>query len=338
MTEGHGDDLYRYNGAIRHNFSTNICQNVDHAPLASFLATRAAAIASYPEPAPVSIEKKIAGINGIPAECVMVTNGATDAIYITAHMLQGRKSAILEPTFAEYEDGCTLYNHQIEYITSLEECPSDANAIWFCNPNNPTGYVHDKEKLASFIAAHPKTLFIIDQAYCSYTCRDTFSHSEAAAMNNAVVLFSLTKEFCIPGMRIGYAAGNAELLSALKEYRIPWSVNHLAIDAADYLLDHKEDYRIETQYLVDEASRVRSILNSNGIKVTPGETNFMLCELPSGKACDLKEYLALNHGILIRDAANFHGLTERHFRIAVQSPEQDNLLIEKVLEWMHISR
>ena len=65
-----------------------------------------------------------------------------------------------------------------------------------------------------------------------------------------------------------------------------------------------------------------------------GETHFLLARLRMGKASALKDYLAETHGMLIRDAGNFEGLDERYFRIAVQSPEEDDRLLAAIGEWM----
>ncbi|MDE6458869.1 MAG: hypothetical protein K2L31_09780, partial [Muribaculum sp.] len=72
-----------------------------------------------------------------------------------------------------------------------------------------------------------------------------------------------------------------------------------------------------------------------GIEVADTDCNFILCRLPGSRsASELKEWLVDNHGMLIRDASNFHGLGAQHFRVAVQSPEADDLLVNAIKEWM----
>ena len=101
MIEGHGDDVFRYNGKVRVNFSTNIHQSVDHSGLMSHLASCPGLLSNYPEPEPFSVEKKLSEIYGIPIDNILVTNGATEAIYLIARKKQGSKSAIVVPTFRE---------------------------------------------------------------------------------------------------------------------------------------------------------------------------------------------------------------------------------------------
>ena len=70
------------------------------------------------------------------------------------------------------------------------------------------------------------------------------------------------------------------------------------------------------------------------MSVLPTDTNFMLCQLDVSTAAVLKEYLAQEHKMLIRDASNFRGLTPRHFRIAAQTPEENDALVEAIKQFM----
>ena len=169
MTDGHGDDLYRYGDKVRSNFSTNICSAVDHTALLEHLAGMGERIKSYPEPTPVSVESCLAGQLDIPAEAVMVTNGATETIYLIAQSRYGGRSQIVVPTFREYQDACRLFRHQIRFISGIDSVNSGSDLVWLCNPNNPTGNVTERDRLVECIRSHPDVLFVIDQAYADYT-------------------------------------------------------------------------------------------------------------------------------------------------------------------------
>ena len=62
----------------------------------------------------------------------------------------------------------------------------------------------------------------------------------------------------------------------------------------------------------------------------------MLVCLRMGRASALKDYLAGEHGILIRDASNFDGLNEHFFRIATQTPEENDKLVESIKKWTYM--
>lgn len=337
MIEGHGDDLFRFKGKVRINFSTNIPQNVSHDSLLDHLYKCGAIFSNYPEPEPRSVERHVATIHGLSPESVIVTNGATEAIYLLAHLFIGRKSEVVTPTFREYQDAATVFSHSVSFIHSINEIEeSDADVVWLCNPNNPTGQVFDREELLSVIDCCQDKVFVIDQAYSLYSVKPVLSLKDAAERNNVVILYSLTKQFMIPGLRIGYAVGPVELFNSLRKLRMPWSVNSLAIEAAHYLLDNSGAIQINKHELHDEAIRLSVALRDLAMTVEPTDCNFILAKLPSGTAAELKEWMVENHGILIRDASNFEGLTKSHFRIAAQSHEENNLFIKCIKEWMSL--
>ena len=91
-----------------------------------------------------------------------------------------------------------------------------------------------------------------------------------------------------------------------------------------------------TPDLLAERKRVAEALEATGgVEVLPSDTHYFLARLQKGSASDLKAYLAGRHGLLIRDASNFEGLDTRYFRIAIQTEEENNLLIEGIREWIH---
>ena len=208
-------------------------------------------------------------------------------------------------------------------------------ALVIINPNNPTGSVLPHDEMKRLAAQHPDVLFVIDQSYEDFTPRMLFSPHEAAARSNVILLHSLTKRFGIPGLRVGYLTARQEWTARIRQNKMPWSVNTLALEAALFLTEHEKDFRIDLQSLLEERARVAGQLEALRIaEVWPGETHFLLARLRMGKASALKDYLAETHGMLIRDAGNFEGLDERYFRIAVQSPEEDDRLLAAIGEWM----
>lgn len=335
MIDGHGDDLWRYGDLlIRHNFSTNIHAAFDHRPLMEHIASDLSVIGSYPEPEPLSVERALASLYGIDPGNVMVTNGATDFIYLLAGAAGARDSAILIPTFREYQDAAVAGGHNLHFISSLRAIPRRADMVWLCNPNNPTGRVIPRLELLDAVDSHPKATFVIDQAYADYTAEPLLSAADVVSRSNVIVMSSLTKRFAIPGLRIGYAVAPPQLLERVRRRRIPWSVSGPAIRAALFLLRHMDDYPIDHITLHREAGRIRDAFERMGIDALPTDCNFILCRLPRGRASELKDYLVRENAILIRDASNFESLTPAHFRVAAQEAYENDLLIDSLGRWL----
>lgn len=332
MINGHGDDISQY-GGIRINFSSNVYSHFCHDGLKAWLAATMGDIVSYPEPEPLEAERTIAEAIGVAPREVMLTNGATEAIYLTAQATAGCATAIVTPTFAEYADACRMHNHKIKAITSINDIPEHTQTAWLCNPNNPTGMVTPLEQLTECIARHPDTLFVVDASYAPFTAEPTLSAKEGAALPNVLMVHSMTKAFAVPGLRLGYITGNAIYINKVKRFRQPWAVGTVAQNACRYLMAHTADYRIPVRELMHERRRVGMALAAlPGIEVMPSQSHILLCRLTDGTAAELKETLARSYGILIRDAANFEGLGSGHFRIAVQTAEENDGLIRAITE------
>lgn len=335
MIEGHGDDLYKYGKKIVSNFSSNVYNRIDHSGLYQRLNERLSTICSYPEPMPYSLESEIARRYSLTPRQVCVTNGATEAIYLIAQVFQGRTSAVLGPTFSEYADACRVHRHKVKPFYSLDALPEDAELVWICNPNNPTGEVRNKEDLKALVDSHPDKLFIFDQSYEYFTLKSLLGIKEAASFPNVILLHSMTKQYAIPGLRVGYFTASEGLTDDVRCRRMPWSVNSLAIEAAKYLLEEGGGISADIPQLLAERERLTNLLLATGmLEIWPTDTHYMLIKLRMGKAAALKDFLAVNHGILIRDASNFEGLDERFFRIATQTPEENDKLVKAISEWM----
>lgn len=335
MIEGHGDDLYKYGKKIVSNFSSNVYNRIDHSGLYQRLNERLSTICSYPEPMPYSLESEIARRYSLTPRQVCVTNGATEAIYLIAQVFQGRISAVLGPTFSEYADACRVHRHKVKPFYSLDALPEDAELVWICNPNNPTGEVRNKEDLKALVDSHPDKLFIFDQSYEYFTLKSLLGIKEAASFPNVILLHSMTKQYAIPGLRVGYFTASEGLTDDVRCRRMPWSVNSLAIEAAKYLLEEGDGISADIPQLLAERERLTNLLLATGmLEIWPTDTHYMLIKLRMGKTAALKDFLAVNHGILIRDASNFEGLDERFFRIATQTPEENDKLVKAISEWM----
>lgn len=320
MISGHGDDAYKYKD-IRIDFSSNICAHGSHEALMKHLAARPDLLDHYPEPEAWSLERMIAERHDIDPACVIVTSGATEAIYLIAHTFRYRP-VIPQPTFSEYEDACEM--------AGVEEGGREVQ--WLCNPNNPTGEVYDQLYIDRKMAEYD--LVVLDQSYEGYTDAHVMTPRWGCRTTYSIQIHSMTKMYGVPGLRLGYITAHERLTEQLRRYLRPWSVSALAVEAGKYLLQHDD---LLCRPDLAEAQRLRNaLLQLPGITVAPTQTNFMLCCLSNGTAIELKDYLASQHGILIRDASNFLGLTPRHFRIAAQTPAANDALITAISHYTRL--
>ena len=324
MIKGHGDDAYQYQHIVS-DFSSNICAQKSHQALMGYLAAHPEFASHYPEPEAWSLEQLIAEQQNIAPEQVIVTNGATEAIYLIAQAFP-LHADIPRPTFSEYEDACQLF----------PRTDTAHRMLWLCNPNNPTGDVYDQAVIDKMMVKYD--LVVVDQSYENYTNRFIMNPRWAARMPNLIQIHSFTKTYAIPGLRLGYITAHASLTAHLRQFLRPWSVSVLAIEAGKFLLRNDDELRCTPD--LNEAQRLRDELQQiDGIFTQETQTNFILAQFTSGHtAAQLKDYLARQHHLLIRDASNFKGLTPRHFRIAAQTPAEDDALVAAIQEFVNSNK
>lgn len=334
MLNGHGDDIYNCKKEIVSNFSSNIYSRQDLSALKTHLCASVDLIQSYPEPDAHSLVSLLSKNYGIGINNVCVTNGATEAIYLIAQAFRKSRTSIIIPTFSEYEDACRIHTHTISYYNNIDDIDSQPELVWICNPNNPNGKVYDIGYLEEKVKRNQDTVFVFDQSYGYFTDKEVWNIPKTIDYENVILLHSMTKQYAVPGLRLGYITAHPSLIQRIEKNRMPWSVNGLAVEAGKFLLENKAE-TLNIHYYLLETNRLQEELKKNrGLVVFPTNTHFFLCKLQNKKASDLKQYLIDNHGILIRDASNFRGLDETYFRIATQSQEENNRLVKAIKEWI----
>ncbi|HEY6899886.1 MAG TPA: aminotransferase class I/II-fold pyridoxal phosphate-dependent enzyme [Puia sp.] len=331
MLEGHGDDGWKYKRPLRANFSSNVLFGALDAGLAAHLQERVATVTHYPEVDARTVAAEAAFAYGVSPEQVLVTNGATEAIYLAAQLKLGGSATIFTPSFAEYEDACRLHGLQVRLQAWDRMEAGDVLAtdlVFICNPNNPTGRALPLARLEGMLRDNAGSLFVVDESYIEFTMETSSLLSLLDSYPNALVLRSLTKSCRIPGLRIGSIVGQVRVIEMMGRLKMPWSVNQLALEAARYIFKHKASFRVGVEELLKATAAWRKELGeATGWKIHETDTHYFLMETPMG-AARLKQWLVEEEGLLIRDASNFRGLGPQHFRVACQGPEENQLLTD----------
>ena len=336
MINGHGDDRYRYDDLVQMNFSSTIYQHADHSALKGYLMEHMDVIGNYPESQPRQLEKLIANKLGISPEGVMVTNGATEAIYIIAQLFRHSCSIIPQPTYSEYADACRLNKHIITYENDndVTDLPKD-RVYWVCNPNNPSGNVLKKGFVDYVVRRSPRHTFVIDQSYGAFTKEPLLEARDMQGLPNVILLHSLSRKYSVPGLRLGYITAHPSTILLLRALRHPWSIPALSIEAGKFLIEQGQPVISDIDAHLAETQRLRSELRQiEGMRIFETKTNYMLCELDDTTGAALKDYLVHQHGMLIRDCYNFYGLSKGHFRISAQLPEENDALIAAIRQYV----
>jgi histidinol-phosphate aminotransferase len=200
--------------------------------------------------------------------------------------------------------------------------------IFVCNPNNPTSTVVDPDALTRFVEAVPSHILIaLDEAYVEYI-RDGLvpdSFGLVRKHSNVVVLRTFSKAYGLAGLRIGYAVGDPDLITALGKVYVPFTATSISQAAAVASLDAADELLARTDAVVAERARVTAALREAGYTVPPSQANFVWLPLP-GRA---QEFAA--------DSANARVIVRPYgddgVRVTVAAPHENDAFLAFAQRW-----
>ena len=343
MILGHGGNTYDLAQALGCpleaiiDMSSNVNPFGPPAGLMAHLKEHLLRIGALPEVDGHSAVARFADHWGIHSEEVAIGSGTTQLIYDLPRALKSRKALIIGPTYADYRDGCLrnkvdcrfwLSREENDFqpdVDAIREVLPDFDTIYICNPNNPTGTLMSREVLTTLGRQFPDKHFVVDESYLPFVETSDQVSLLADRPPNVVVLHSMSKIFRIPGLRIGFAVGQPKIMEGLRDRALPWNVNSLALEALHYLLDEGQAAAMARfvqgtrARLADEQSSMRECLAGiPGIRLFASTTGFFIIRLPEPhRSAAVCRQLA-KEKILVRDCANFEGLSDRFIRISLQ--------------------
>ena len=270
---------------------------------------------------------------------VVAGNGASELIHAAARLPGMRRAVIATPTYGDYARACRLAGLEVEYLPldeargwrldldRLRDAPRLPSLVFLCHPNNPTGSTLPVGELKELMRERGDSVFVVDESFADFA--PGLERFVRDRPENVVVLVSLTKFYAIAGLRLGLAFGAPELAMSLRKQLPEWAVNSVAQRVGWRCLrdlPYGAHTRTEVRRLREELALGLGFLP--GLKVYPSAANFLLCRIERlGGSVEPLVGRLLSERIAIRPCANFQGLDERYFRVAVRSQgENDRLL------------
>ena len=318
-------------------------------------------LARYPDSRSQRLREKIGACHGLPPDAVLVGNGTADLIWLLAHAYgDQRQAAILSPTFSEYADGIIMVGGHPNHLplpgwhrisrrrfapggTTLAHTRQalESAAPWLvfiCNPNNPTGEYLSAGELRYLWEGAPDALWVVDEAYAEFT-EDPWSAAQwvMSATNGRargpgwVVLRSMTKDFALGGLRLGYLLAPPSVIERLQAVQPPWSVNGVAQLAGLVALDEMSWREETTARLRKDVRALQEGLRACGYAPLPTTVSYFL--VPVGDAKAMRDRLVAER-MFVRDCTSF-GLPD-HIRIAARPPHENASFIEAMAGVAHL--
>ncbi|WP_201770294.1 threonine-phosphate decarboxylase CobD [Methanococcoides methylutens] len=285
--------------------------------------------------------------DGVSAVNIIPGNGSCETIRLVAECMLDTNDTvgIPQPTFDEYEQQCRIMGANIRYFEHeglmdiSDEALDDVKILFVCNPNNPTGKLIPRDDildLAKRCEANG-TLLFVDEAFIELADPLQSVADMAATNDHIFVLRSLTKNFAIPGIRLGFGVASEKMAVALNTARLSWNLGSVpdVVGTAllemeggcysKYLAESRSFIEQERDYLVERLSGIY------GFKPLPSTVNYVLVDISEllMDSVELTERLA-SHGILVRDCSSFYLLDNDFIRIAVRTRDETDHLIRAI--------
>jgi N-succinyldiaminopimelate aminotransferase len=213
-----------------------------------------------------------------PATEVLVLNGTREGLFLAALAAKnwvkprlGRPAVLIpNPFYAAYAAGAIGADCEPIYLPTTKETGflPDLDALgdellartvafYIASPSNPQGAVADRAYLSRLMALAHRFGFLVfsDECYCEiYNNGAPPGMLEAAGPDfaNVAVFHSLSKRSSLPGLRIGFAAGDRSFMQAYLELRnvaapmVPTPMQHVAIAAYNderHVVENRQMYR-----------------------------------------------------------------------------------------------
>lgn len=293
----------------------------------------------YPDPLCRALTGAIAGTELVSPDWVLCGNGAADLIYRAALARRPDKALITAPAFAEYEAALELIGCKTDRFPLREEdgfalgedfpdaISPETDLVFLCQPNNPTGRAVPRPRLERTLerCRAADALLVVDECFL-----DFLDEPEAFTMKgllgqspNLLILKAFTKLYAMAGLRLGYClCSDAALLGRMREAGQPWAVSGPAQAAGMAALEETDYVEAVRTLIRTERPRLAQALSRLGLRVIPGEANYLLFHSPVPLEEPLRE-----RGILIRDCSNYHGLGRGWYRTAVRDGADNGRLL-----------
>lgn len=286
----------------------------------------------YPSPKADAFRAVAAAVHGVTPDMVLAGNGSDEILAIVMRTFVGPGDVLAypDPTYSLYPVLADEGENRVRTVAWAPgfDLPIEAllktspRAIFFANPNAPTGTLVKKSRVRELARAFDG-LVLVDEAYVDFadeSCLDLVHE-----LPNVLLCRTFSKGYSLAGLRFGYAIAAPAVVAEMLKVKDSYNCDAVAILAATAALEDQAYARKTWQAVRSERTRLAAELVERGFEVTPSQANFVFARCPRGNAAEI--YLALKRqGILVR-FFDKPGLADK-LRITVGTAEQNDAVLE----------
>jgi histidinol-phosphate aminotransferase len=260
----------------------------------------------YPNPSSEDFRKTAARVHGVSPDMIIAGNGSDEilAMVMRTYLGPGEVLAYPDPTYSLYPVLADIGDVQVASVpwAAHFDLPVDAllatraRAIFFANPNAPTGTLVPADRIRALASRFPG-LLLIDEAYVDFA--DQNSLPLLSEFPHLVITRTLSKGYGLAGLRFGYALAAPDIVAEMNKVKDSYNCDAVAIAAATAALDDQAYARRSWEHVRKERARLSQTLTRLGWQVIPSQANFVLATCPDGNAGAIYRKLKAQ-GILVR--------------------------------------
>jgi len=247
----------------------------------------------YPDEQNDVLIEKLANINGVTREQIVLGDGSSEILKLCAETFTGPQGKLVaaDPTFEailEYSKANGAEVVKVPLTSSFaHDLPKMSGAakgglIYVCNPNNPTASITSKSDLREFIANAPrKTMILVDEAYFHYADSPDYESMIPLVKDhpNLIVARTFSKIYGMAGLRCGYCVAQPETIKRMHPFQMWDSVNIMALAAASASLDDSDQVNNGLKLNSEAKNFTTSELDKMGYKQIPSQANFIMIDV-----------------------------------------------------------
>jgi len=290
----------------------------------------------YPDPESTALRQAIANYHGLDAGQVFPGNGSDEVLAhaFFAFFQQQRPVLLPDVTYSFYRVYCRLYGIQAQLVALDDRLRIDvanyaarpAGGVVIANPNAPTGSALPLSAIERLLQSQPDCVVLVDEAYVDFGAESAIAL--ISRYPNLLVVHTLSKSRSLAGLRVGFAAGQRNLIDALERVKNSFNsypLDRLAVAGAQAAYEDIVHFEQTREAVIASREALTVQLWRLGFDVLPSEANFLFARHPDQDAKALAARLR-ERGILVRHFAQPR--IDQFLRISVGTPAQCDALVE----------
>lgn len=257
----------------------------------------------YPSANAVPLVAAIAKREGLKPENVFAGNGTDDVLSIAFRALFNSDKPIIFPdiTYSFNTVWCDILRIPYETVPvddefniDLADYARENGGVVIANPNAPTSIGRGLDFIREILDSNRNSVVIVDEAYVDFG--GVTAVPLLKEYDNLLITRTFSKSRSLAGMRLGWAMGSAELISALyatKDSMNSYPVDSIAQAAGVAAIEDEEYFQATLKRVIATRKRLTAELRGMGFKLPDSQTNFVFATHPNYSAKDIFEYLKM---------------------------------------------